>query len=244
MEGEIVTHDGLKRLDLTVTQPASGYRFSLDALLLADFVTGRDDTSFIDLGTGSGIIPLIICRRFPRSTAVAVENNPGMVEIAKGNAAQNGLSDRCEIIHADVTSLKSLYPVSTFDLVVSNPPYRTVASGRVSPRTGRDTARHESTARLTDFLSAAKYLVKPSGRICFVYHPDRLAEFVHRATEQNLSLLRLRMVHGVPHGNARIFLAELAKDSRAGTLVMPPLVIRGEDGEYTREARIIFGEDA
>lgn len=236
------TLDTLKRFSLTVAQPSDGYRFSLDPLLLAEFVSRRNVTSLIDLGTGSGIIPLILCRWLEQATAVAVDNNPLMVETARGNAARNGLSNRFESVRADVAALASLFPVSTFDLVVSNPPYRTRYSGKISPRKGRDTARHESTAGLADFLSTAKYLVKPSGRICFVYHPDRLAEFIHRSGELKLSLLRLQMVHGTAAAPARIFLAELAKGRKSHTLVMPPLIIYDEAGNYTHEARLILGE--
>jgi tRNA1Val (adenine37-N6)-methyltransferase len=218
----------------------NGYRFSLDALLLADFVTCSDSARIMDLGTGSGIIPLILCRRFAAATAVGIDNNEPMAELARKNALRNGLSYRVEIISRDILDVKKLFPVSSFDGVTVNPPFRTPESGRISPRAGRDTARHESTAGIAVFLSTAKYLVNPAGRIWFIYHPDRLAEFIHQAAALKLSLLRLRMVHGAITSPARIFLAELAKASKGATVVLPPLVIRGENGSYTPEARLIL----
>lgn len=243
MRGEQVTLDQLRRFGLRLAQPAHGYRFSLDPLLLADFVTCNENARIIDLGTGSGIIPLILCRRFPETTAVGLDSNEYMAAIARENAASNGLSERIEMIAADVISARSLFPVSSFDTVVANPPFRTANSGKISPKAGRDAARHESTAGLAEFLSAAKYLVKPSGRICFVHHPDRLAEFIHSSAELKLSLLRLRLVHGTLTAPARIFLAELAKGRRSATAVLPPLIIYDNNGEYTPEARSILGDE-
>src|SRR6185369_9089295 len=101
----------------------------------------------------------------PRAFAVGIESNGAMAELARANVVQNCLADRIEIVSADIVDVKPLFPVSSFDTVVANPPYRTSASGRLSPKAGRDTARHESTASIADFLTAAKYLVKPSGRI-------------------------------------------------------------------------------
>ena len=243
VNGEVTTIDELKRFGLKIAQPETGYRFSLDPLLLADFVSILPEQGrTIDLGAGSGIIPLILCRKFPGTTAVGIESNGSMAELATRNVLQNNLADLIEIREHDVKHLKREFPVSSFDCVVSNPPFRTPYSGKISPRAGRDTARHESTAGIADFLAAAKYLVKPSGRIWFIYHPDRLQEFVHVASELNLSLLRIRMVHGNKTAPAKIFMAELAKGRKGATEVLAPLIIFGDDGEYTDEARGILGD--
>ena len=241
MRDEGVTIDELGRYGLRIAQPVDGYRFSLDPLLLSEFVEAGASARFADLGTGSGVIPLILCRRFPDASVVGVENNTAMAELASGNVVRNGLTDRIEIVTSDIMDLKGCFPVSSFDGVVANPPFRTPRSGKLSPKAGRDTARHESSAGLADFMAAAKYLVRPAGRIWFVYHPDRLAEFIHCAAGLKLCLLRLRMVHGTFAAPARIFLAELAKGRKGATEVLPPLIVYGEDGEYTPEMRGILG---
>ncbi|NVN91580.1 MAG: methyltransferase [Desulfuromonadales bacterium] len=240
---DTVSLDTVRRFGLSISQPLNGYRFSLDSLLLADFVACSDTARLADLGTGSGIIPLILCRRFASATAVGLESNVAMADLARENACRNGLMDRIEILPCDILDTKRHFPVSSFDGVTANPPFRTPHSGRTSPRAGRDTARHESTAGIADFLDTAKYLVKPTGRIWFIHHPDRLAEFIHQAATLKLSLLKLRMVHGTISSPARIFLAELAKARKGATTVLPPLITHGEDGAYTREARLILGED-
>lgn len=234
------TNDGVRRYGLQVAQPADGYRFSLDALLLADFVRTADNARIIDLGTGCGIIPMILCRRFPGATVAGIDSNRSMAGLAKENVIRNGFADRIDILFEDVMSVKSQFPVSSFDGVVANPPFRTPNSGRLSPKAGRDTARHESTAGMADFLAVAKYLAKPSGRIWFIYHPDRLIEFIRYAGEQKLAVLRLRMVHGSSNAPAKMFLAELAK-ARKGTIdILPPLIVHDDQGDYTPEVSQIL----
>jgi len=240
---EETTLDRVQRFGLTIAQPRHGYRFSLDALLLADFASPPEAARITDLGTGCGIIPLILCRRFPGLTAVAVESNPAMSALAVANAKRNGLAERMTVIGGDISTAQTLYPVSDFDGITCNPPFRTPASGRISPTTGRDTARHESTAGVGDFLAVAKYLVKPGGRIWFVYLAERLPVFIQKAMELKLSLLRLRMVHGNVTAPAKIFLTELAKSSRGTTVTLPPLIIRDQNGTYTPEALSILGEE-
>jgi tRNA1Val (adenine37-N6)-methyltransferase len=237
------TLDELRGYDLRIMQPSRGYRFSLDPLLLAAFAGVGEAGRVIDLGAGTGIIPLIMARSFVSAQIVGVELQEEMAALAERNAALNGLGDRVEIICADILSLRSRFPFSTFDLVVANPPYRRQGSGRISPKSGRDRARHESSATLVDFLETAKYLVSPGGKIAFIYHPVRLAEFCSAAAGLKLALLRLRMVHGNIGAPARMVLLELAKGRRGDLEVLPPLFVYGEDGEYSEEMkRILSGQ--
>ncbi|MFZ4859926.1 MAG: tRNA1(Val) (adenine(37)-N6)-methyltransferase [Desulfuromonadaceae bacterium] len=231
-----MTKDDLKSFDLQLFQPRHGYRYSLDPLLLARFCQKvKPVGSIIDLGAGCGIISLVLARIHPDSSAVAVENNREMVQLIEQNIQHNGLAGRVSVQCEDVINLRTNLPDSTFDLVVSNPPFRTAGTGKISPKAGRDTARHETTAGLSEFLAAAKYLVKPSGRICIIHLPSRLAEFMSLAASMKLSLLRLRMIHSNAESPATMFMAELAKGRRAEPVVEPPLFVRGMNEEYTDE---------
>ena len=234
------TLDQLTGYDLRLVQPKHGYRFSLDPLLLADFARVRSGERAVDLGTGCGIVALLLARLEESCTVTGVEFQPVMAGIATRNVLLNNLSQRVEVVSEDVLSLKARFPVDSFDLVVSNPPYRRPGTGKVSPRAGRDDARHETSATLADFMAAAKFLVKPSGRICFIYHTCRLAELMTQAALQKLGVLRLRMVHGNDSAPARMFLVELVK-GRVGELrVEPPLIVRDENGDYSSEKLRIF----
>lgn len=236
------TVDELRRHGLRVIQPRHGYRFSLDPLLLCDFVAIREGEEGVDLGTGCGVIPLILVRSAEGVRMSGVESQEAMADLATRNVEMNGLSDRVSVRHSDVLQVKGLFRPSSFDLVVSNPPYRKRGSGRVSPKQGRDEARHESTASLPDFLAAAKYLVKLTGRICFIFHPSRLTEFLAEAAGLKLAVVRLRMVHGSAESEARMFLVEMVKGRKADTRVLPPLFVYDSDGEYSVEMERIFGE--
>ena len=233
--------DTLRRYDLRIRQPEHGYRFSLDALLLTDFVRMPPEAAVADLGTGCGVIPAVLARLHQEARFVAFESNADMAALASENVRANGLEDRVEIIADDIINIRHCFPVSSFDVVVSNPPFRSPHSGKTSPIAGRDVARHETTAGLADFLASAKYLVKPGGRICFIYHPSRLVEFLSCATEMKLALLRLRMVHGSVGVGAKMFLAELAKGRRGDVSVEAPLVVYDDAGEYTAEVAGMLG---
>jgi tRNA1Val (adenine37-N6)-methyltransferase len=239
--GSEETIDELRSYDLRIIQKRHGYRFSLDPLLLCDFATLREGEKVIELGTGCGVIPLILAVKVRDMQITGVEMQEEMAELATRNVALNSLSDRITICRHDVMSLKGNFPASSFDLVISNPPYRRRGTGRISPKPGRDNARHESTASLADFLAAAKYLVKPTGKICFIYHPSRLAEFFTESAALKLSPLRLRMVHGNDAAEARMFLIEMAKGRKGELKVLPPLLVYAGNGSYTHEMTRILG---
>lgn len=239
-----ITRDELKRFGLTLLQPKQGYRFSLDPLLLCDFANARQETSIVDLGTGSGVLALVLAKMALQAQVTAFEQDMETARLAQQNVALNGLPDRVTVLHEDVLQVRRHLAVSSCDLVVSNPPYRKQGRGRLNPHPGKLAARHETTAGLTDFLAAAKYLVKPvTGRICFAYHPDRFVELMVEAVAQKLSVVRLRMVHGLSDAPAKVFLVELAKGRRSADLqIMPPLIVRSDTGNYTDEvSRILTG---
>ncbi|SNB46593.1 tRNA1(Val) (adenine(37)-N6)-methyltransferase [Geobacter sp. DSM 9736] len=236
------TVDTLKTYGLQITQPRHGYRFSLDPLLLCEFAPKPDGGSVMDLGTGCGIIPLVMARLAPSAELTGVDHQEYMAELALRNIRENGLDGRVRILHEDVLRLRKLFDVSSFDLVLANPPYRRLGTGKVSPRAGRDLARHESTATLADFLETAKFLVRPGGSICLISHPVRLAELFKLSCELKLAPLRLRMVHGTSEAEARMFLVELAKGRKGDLKVLPPLVVRGADGDYSEEVKRMYRE--
>jgi tRNA1Val (adenine37-N6)-methyltransferase len=177
----------------------------------------------------------VLARLNPAASVVAVENNADMAALICRNIDKNDLGGRVALHAGDVIDLRRSFPVSSFDLVVSNPPFRTPGTGRVSPRVGRDAARHETTAGLGDFLAAAKYTVKPAGKICFIQHPSRLSEFISLSGNLKLSVLRLRMIHSNAESPATMFMAELAKGRRSAPVVESPLFVRDECGNYSEE---------
>src|SRR6185369_9945642 len=219
------TEDLLRDCDLKIIQPKEGHRFSLDPLVLCDFV-GRRVGRILDLGTGCGIIPLVMARKAPDALITGVEFQADMASLARRNVAGNGLSGRVTVIESDILALKGLLESESFDLVLSNPPYRKQGEGKISPKAGRDLARHESTASLADFLATAKRMVKPGGSVCMIYHPERMAEFLAACRDINLCPVRLQMVHGDFSLPARMFLVELLKGRKRALEVLPPIAVK------------------
>lgn len=242
MTGE-ETVDKLRRWQLRIIQERHGYRFSLDPLLLVDFVGEIHAGRIIDLGTGSGVLPLLFARITGDVEIIGVEFQEEMAELARRNVELNELSSRIIIEHRDILELRGAYSASSFGLVVANPPFRQRGTGKVSPKAGRDLARHESSATLADFLAIARYLVVPGGRICFIHHPERLADLLHAAKELKLSPIRLRTVHGSPGREARMVLAEFVKGRKGGLRVLPPLFVHESGGTYSAEVSALLGED-
>jgi tRNA1Val (adenine37-N6)-methyltransferase len=236
------TVDELRAFDLRVSQPRDGYRFSLDPLLLTDFARPFPAGPLLDLGTGCGIIPLLQARLGAGGPLVGVEFQPELADLARRNVAANGLAERIAIIEDDLLNLAAHFSANSFGMVVANPPFRRRGTGRVSPRAGRDLARHESTAGLADFLAVAKKMAVPGGRLCFVQLPERLPELLQEAARLRLAPTRLRLVHGDSTAPARMVLVELVKGRQAALQVLAPLFVYGADGGHTAEMRRIYGE--
>lgn len=234
------TLDALNSYGLTIRQPARGYRFSVDPLLLCSFADKGGVDSVADLGTGCGVIPLAMSRLLPEANIVGVEFQPQMAELARRNVEENSVGGRVRIVEADVLHLRRQLPHAGFDLVLANPPYRCRGTGRLSPTAGRDLARHESTATIQDFLAAAKFLAKPAGRIAFVFLAARLGEFMAAAASTGLAPRRIQFVHGTLEAEAKMFLCELRKGRGGELAVLEPLVLRDEQQRYTPQALVMM----
>jgi len=236
-EGEAL--DGLLDGRLKVLQKKRGYRFSVDALLLAHFVRLRRGDRICDLGTGCGVLPLLLAVRRPGIRAVGVELQPELADLARRNVILNALADRIEILPGDIRNIKPLLPRGSFDAVVSNPPYRRVCSGRVNPDSEKAAARHEIKGTIEDFVRAARFLLKPDGRAFFIYAAVRSVEILARMRAAGIEPKRLRMVHDERDAPGGFILVEGRCGGGEELKVEPPFFLR-EAGEYTEEMKRLF----
>jgi tRNA1Val (adenine37-N6)-methyltransferase len=225
---------------LKILQKKSGYRFSIDALLLAHFADPHPKDRIIDLGTGCGIMPLIIAFRKKTGKISGVEIQPSLADLARRNATQNRLSSRIKILEKDLRDLEGKNLRGIFDLVLSNPPYRRVGAGRVNPCLEKALARHEFKATLQDVLRAAQYLLKEKGRLAMIYPASRAAELIQEMRQFNVEPKRLQFVHSHPKEEARLMMVEGFKEGRAQVRVLPPLILYDSAGNYTPEAQQLF----
>jgi tRNA1Val (adenine37-N6)-methyltransferase len=227
---------------LRIIQKKSGYRFSIDALLLAHFVVLREGEECLELGTGSGIVALILAHRHRCRRILAIDIQEELVSMAKRSAEMNNLAGRLEIRRGDVRHPGSLCEPMSFDAAVFNPPYRRLRSGRMNPDPAKAIARHEIAGTLGDFLAAASHALRDGGRVTAIYPARRMAELISRMHGCRIEPKRMRIVHSRPCGMGAFLLLEGVKGGGEELAVLPPLFIYGEGGAYSAEMAAIFQE--
>ena len=229
---------------LRVFQKKKGYRFSLDAILLAHFVALKSKSKAIDLGTGSGIIPLILATRFPHVAWIGLEIQSELALLANKSVGLNCLQDHINIVNGDALKIKDIFPAHSFDAVTFNPPYRKINSGRINPDQEKAIARHEISGSLKEFLQAAKYLLKPAGSVFTIYPAKRLAELVSLFRANSMEPKRMKFVFSDVKSAAEFVLAEGRSGSREELKIEPSLVIYDQDKRYTSQMNCIFSDRA
>jgi tRNA1Val (adenine37-N6)-methyltransferase len=227
---------------LRVLQNKKGYRFSLDSILLAHFVSLKPRTRVIDLGCGNGIIILIAAKRFPHVHCAGLEIQENLAALARKNIQLNGLDGRVEIFSGDARHIKDIFSTRTFDAVIFNPPYRKLNSGRINPYPERAIARHEIKGSLKDFLTAAKYLLKPAGSVFTIYPARRLVELVYLFRNIGIEPKKMRLVFSDNFSEAQFVLVEGKSGSKEQLKIESPLFIYDRDKNYSEEMKGIFKE--
>ncbi len=225
---------------IRVLQSRSGYRFSIDAVILASHAGKHNAGKVLDLGTGCGIIPLILAFRNPDIKIYGVEVQKGLADIAALNVKENHMEDCITILCKDMKDLKYDMVSGPADMVVSNPPYRKAHSGRINPNRERAVARHEIKAALPDVIETARRILRISGRFIMIYPAERLTECLMQMQSSGIEPKYLRMIHSGHRTEAKLVLAEGVRGGRPGVKVGPPLVIYCEDGSYTDEVKGII----
>jgi len=220
---------------LKVQQTRAGYRFSIDAVLVAHHVTPRPGDTILDLGTGCGIIALILAYRHPDVTLYGVEVQAPLAELARVNAKANHLAGRITTLQKDLRDLTPEALGRRIDWVVSNPPFHKANSGRMNPHAQRAIARHEIMTTLQDVVATAGRMLSIGGRFATICAVERLTGMLVYMRQAQLEPKRMRMVHSVKGREAKLFLIEGVKGGRPGLTVGPTLYIYNDAGLYTDE---------
>jgi len=234
------TLDSVFRGEVRLIQRRQGYRFSVDALLLAAFA-GKPKGGVVDLGTGCGVISLLLARRGIRSI-IAVELQAGLFELASRNVQLNNFADNVHVLNADLRQLRGVLPAGAFDLVLSNPPYIAKGTGNVNPVAEKALARHELACSLPEVASAAKYLLRDGGAFKLIFPSSRLAELLATLTRTGLAAKRMRLIHPFPDRPAKLVLLEAIKGAGDVLEALPPLVLFDASGDYSAEAQRILSD--
>lgn len=214
-----------------LVQPESGYRFSLDSLLLACFAQASRGQQGIDLGCGCGVVALGMVLRQPDLHIFGIDINPDNIRTAEENSVNLHLTDKLTFEEADVADWR---PEGVVDFVVANPPYREPGTGRTSRGEARQTARFEARATFGGFARCAAVSLKTRGRFAFVHLPERLPELLADLADSGLAPKRMRLVHGRAGDTARMVLLEAVKAGGSGLKVESPLILHRGRGKNTR----------
>jgi len=229
---------------ITVRQSVSGYRFSIDAVILANLAAIKPGDRILDMGTGCGIIPMIIAYRHPEIASIfGVDLQKDLAEIAGYNVRQNRMVDRITILHADFKMLTPGHTQGPVDLVIGNPPHYPPNSGRINPDTQRALARHEIAMTLADFMETARRMLGRGGRLLIIYPAERLVDLLNEMRWAGIEPQRLQLIYPRPGAEARLVVAEGIAGKRPAFKISPPLYIHDADGNYTPEIKVMFSPD-
>jgi tRNA1Val (adenine37-N6)-methyltransferase len=219
----------LREYGLRLYQPADGYRFSVDSLLLAEFATPGAREHLVDLGAGCGVISMIVASRFPETEISAIEIQEQLAGLCARNIEENGFDRRIRAIQGDFREAGDFFRAGSVDYIVSNPPYRTPVSGRISANAQEALARHEILMNLDDLLDAAAFLLRTGGRIAMVYPAERFAMLVWAMKKRDIEPKKARFVHPDGKRNARLFLLEGRRCGKEGMTLLPPLFLNSSE---------------
>ncbi len=234
--------DSLDHLGRRIIQREDGFRFSMDAVLLAHFPKYGKNCRVLDLGTGTGAIPLLMAENAGYVEALEIDGS--MAGMAARSVLLNGLEKKIRVRCGDYREIRKLVKSESFDVVLANPPYGGVSNGPVAK--GKQAgARQEVTATLSDVVRAARYALRYGGKFAMVHRPARLAEIFAAMAANQLAPKRMRLVESRAGKSANLVLIEAVQGGAPGGLVtLPTLRVYGEDGEYTPDLLEIYGKNA
>jgi tRNA1Val (adenine37-N6)-methyltransferase len=235
--------DDLQCNGLRIIQNPKGFCFGIDAVLLSNFCEIKKNARVIDLGTGTGIIPILLAGKTEAKEIIGIEIQETIVEMAARSVKLNQLEDRVKMVHADLNNVLNELDLYSFDVVVSNPPYMHEGGGLINPEDMKAIARHEIKCTLEDIIRVASKLIKDRGHFYMVHRPHRLVDILCLCRAYKLEPKKIRFIHPNKNKKPNILLVECTKYGRPELKFMDPLYVYTEDGRYTEEIHKIYGRD-
>ena len=225
-----------------IIQDSKRFQFGIDAVLLADFACSgaKKGDSIIDLGTGTGIIPLLMAKRCAEACFTGLEVQKDSADMAVRSVALNELGKQIRIVNGDLTNSENLFPKHSFNAVTCNPPYMICEHGKGNELDAMSIARHEVLCNLEDVITAADYLLSTHGRFFMIHRPFRLPEIFESLAKHKLEPKRMRLIHPFANKEPNMVIIEARKNAKRRLTIEPPLVVRNDDGDYTVEVQDIY----
>lgn len=218
--------EDLEEKGLKIIQARDSYRFSVDSILLVNFIRVKNYEQIIDLGTGSGIIPLLLFGKRKGLSIYGIEIQEYLADMAKRSVELNKLQDHITIVREDFRNIKKIFKSNQFDVVVSNPPYISVGQGKINPLSSRAIARHEIKCDLDDLISVSNYLLKNKGRIYLIYKSNKLIKLVITLKKYGIEPKVIKFIHPRPKEEANMVLLEGIKGGKGELKIENPLFLK------------------
>ncbi len=235
--------DDLEFKNLKIIQNKDGFCFGIDSVLLSDFAKNiRNNSKVMDLGTGTGILCILLSGKTKNTTFVGTEIQQEVAEMANRSVKLNELEDRINILNENIVNLKSIYSEKSFDAVVTNPPYKKINTGVVNVEDRKLISRHEVTAGLEDFVHTASYLLKDFGEFYMVHRPDRLVDIFSIMRKEKIEPKIIRFVYPKRNKKANMVLIKGVKLGNPFLEYEDNLIVYNEDGSYTDEILKIYNK--
>jgi len=227
--------DDLQQNGYKIIQNSKIFCFGMDAVLLSSFAVAKEGDKVLDLGTGNGVIPILMEAKTKAAHFTGIEIQDINVDMAIRSVAFNGLENKIEIMQGDIKEASCIFGGASFDVVTSNPPYMNENHGLVNPDSHKAIARHEILCTLEDVIREASKVLKDKGKFYMVHRPQRMVEIFETLTKYKLEPKRIRLVHPYVDRAANMILIEAIKGANSLLKVEQPLIIYEQEGIYTEE---------
>ena len=235
--------DDLEFKNLKIIQNKDGFCFGIDSVLLSDFAKNiKKDSMVLDLGTGTGIIPIILCGKTKLKKVTGIELQEEVAKMAKKSIKLNNLEDKFNVINENILNLNKIYENQTFDVIVSNPPYKKKDTGITNENEKKIISRHEISASLEDFIKISKDLLKDKGEFYMVHRPERLVDIFELMRKYKIEPKILKMVYSYKNKEPKLILIKGVKNAKPFLKVESNLYIYEDTGKYTKEILKIYNK--
>ena len=235
--------DDLEYKGLKIVQNKNGFCFGIDSILLSDFAKDiKKESEVLDLGTGTGIISILLCGKTNLKHITGVEIQKHVYKMAKKSIKLNNLENRFEIVNEDIKKLSKIFPANSFDAIVTNPPYKKESTGLTSKDKTQLISRHEVMCNIDDIAKISSYLLKSNCSIYMVHRPDRLINIIEALRKYKLEPKKIRFVYPKIGKEPNLILVKATKGAKEFLKVEKPLVVYNEDGTYTDEILEIYNK--
>ena len=235
--------DDLEYKGLKIIQNKDGFCFGIDSILLSDFAKEiKKGSKVIDLGTGTGIIGILLCMKTELSKIMGVEIQKEVYDMAKRSIKLNNLENKFEIINENIKNLENIIETGTFDAVVTNPPYKKIGTGLTNENEKKLISRHEITANLEDFIKVSSKMLKDKGTLYMVHRPDRMVDIIELLRKYKLEPKKIKFVYPNANKDANLILLKAVKNANPFLKIEKPLYVYNQNGEYTDEILKIYGK--